>query len=177
MRRASLVPSLLVLAGPLLVGACRGSDAAAHPPAAAEGRLVLAWRGGARLIDAPARATYCTGDSMLAVFAVDRRWGAGLLLHGRFPVDSTRAFAVRPALGDDGTATAAFRSVADSVRRAVMALRGTVWLQPGGRATGRFEVGAAPLPGRSEPVHLVGAFRSLPTADSSTDCSAWSRTP
>lgn len=177
MRRVSLVPSLLVLAGPLLAGACRGSAGGAHPPAAVEGRLVLAWRGGATLIDAPARATYCSGDSMLAVFAVDRRWGAGLLLHGRFPVDSTRAFAVRPALGDDGTATAAFRSVADSVHRAVMALRGTVWLEPGTRATGHFAVGAAPLPGRSDPVHLVGAFRALPTTDSSITCSAWSRAP
>lgn len=177
MRRSPLIPSLLVLSGALLVGACRGLTGAAHPPAAAEGRLVLAWRGGAKLIDAPARATYCTGDSMLAVFAVDRRWGAGLLLHGRFPVDSTRAFAVRPTLGGDGTATAAFRSVADSVHRAVIALRGTVWLDPGARATGHFAVGAAPLPGRSDPVHLVGAFRGLPTADSSITCSAWSRTP
>jgi hypothetical protein len=177
MRCAPLIRSLLVLVGPLLAGACRGSDAAARPPAAAEGRLVLAWRGGARLIDAPARATYCTGDTMLAVFAVDRRWGAGLVLHGRFPVDSTRAFAVRPTLGDDGTATAAFRSVADSVHRAVMVLRGTVWLEPGARATGHFAVGAAPLPGRSDPLHLVGAFRALPTADSSITCSAWSRAP
>jgi hypothetical protein len=80
-------------------------------------------------------------------------------------------------LGGDGTATAAFRPVGDSVQRAVMALRGTVWLAPGGRATGRFEIGAAPLPHRSDPVHLVGAFRALPTADSSSTCSAWSRTP
>jgi hypothetical protein len=177
MRRPPAIQPLLLLAAPLLVGACRGSDAAGRPRAATEGRLVLTWRGGAELMDAPGRATYCAGDSMLTIFAVDRRWGAGLVLHGRFPVDSTRAFAVRPTLGDAGTATAAFRSVSDSVQRAVMALRGTVWLEPGGRATGHFEIGAAPLPRRSDPVHLVGAFRSLPTADSSTTCSAWSRTP
>ena len=128
-------------------------------------------------MDVPGQATYCAGDSLLVIVAVDRRWGAGLVLHGRFPVDTARSYAVRPWLGEDGTAAAAFRSVADSVRPAVMGLRGSVRLEAGGQATGRFEVGAAPLPGRSDPVHLVGAFRSLPTTDTSGTCSAWARTP
>jgi hypothetical protein len=177
MRRPPVHPCLVLLAAVLVAGACRGSDGATQQPTPVEGHLVLEWRGGARVMDAPAQATYCAGDSLLLIFAVDRRWGAGLLLHGRFPVDSTRTFTVRPSLGDDGTATAAFRPVADSVQRAVIALRGTVRLEPGGRATGRFEVGAAPLPGRSDPVHLVGAFRGLPATDTSATCSAWSRTP
>ncbi len=173
--RTRLAPPLAALAAALASAACGGRDTRA--PAAAEGHLVVAWRGGGRLMDVAAQATYCAGDSLLLVFGVDRDWGAGLVLHGRFPPAAARSFAVRPSPAGDGTATAAFRSVADSVHRAVMALRGAVRLEPGRRATGTFEVGAAPLPGRSDPVHLVGAFRALPTADSSGSCSAWARTP
>jgi hypothetical protein len=177
MRRPRVLLCLVLSLALVAAGACRGSGGTTRPPTPAEGRLVVAWRGGARFLDAPAHATYCAGDSLLLIVAVDRRWGAGLALRGRFPVESARSFTVRPSLGDDGTATAAFRSVADSVRRAVMALRGTVLIEKGARATGRFEVGAAPLPGRSDPVHLVGAFRALPTTDTSATCGAWSRTP
>jgi len=166
-----------LLAAVLAAGACgRPEDV---PPTADPGHLVVVWRSGGRLMDAPAEATYCVGDSLLLIVAIDRRWGAGLVLHGRFPVDTARSFAIRPspAGAADGTANAAFRSVADSVHRAVVALRGSVRLEPGPRATGSFEVGGAPLPGHSEPVHLVGAFRDLPTADSSVSCGAWVRTP
>jgi hypothetical protein len=146
-------------------------------PAAKEGRIVVERRGGPRLMDAEARATYCASDSLLVIIAVDRHWSAGIVLHGRFPLAAARTFTVRPSVGDDGTAAAAFRAVTDSVQRAVMALRGTVRLDRGASASGRFEIGAAPLPGRSDPVHLVGAFRAVPTADTSSTCSAWSRTP
>ncbi len=138
---------------------------------------MVSWRDGARLVDAPAQATYCSGDSLLVIIALDRPWGAGLALRGRFPVDSARTFAVRPSLGEDGTAAAAFRAVDDSVRPAILALRGTVRLEAGARATGSFELGAPPLPGQSAPVHLIGAFRGLRTGDSSISCSAWGRIP
>ena len=146
-------------------------------PEAAAGRMVVAWRGGSRLLDAEARATYCAGDSVLVIIALDTEWGAGLVLRGRFPVAAARSFAVRTRLGADGTAAAAFRSVADSVHRAVLGLRGFVRVEPGGQASGRFAIGAAPLPGGSEPLHLVGTFRALPTSDTSATCSAWSRSP
>jgi hypothetical protein len=177
MRRRTIPPSLTLLLGALAAGACGGSAGAGRYPTAKEGRIVVEWRGGPRLMDAAAWATYCAADSLLVIIAVDRSWGAGLVLHGRFPGASVRGFTVRPSVGEDGTAAAAFRAVTDSVQRAVMALRGTVWLDAGSRATGRFDVGAAPLPGRSDPVHLVGAFRGLPTTDTATTCSAWSRTP
>lgn len=177
MRRPPFAPLVPLLAVVLAVAGCRRADGPVRYPSAGEGRLVLGWRAGARLMDAPAQATYCSGDSLLVIVAVDRRWGAGLVLRGRFPVVAPRTYAVLPSLGDDGTAAAAFRSVADSVQRAVIGLRGEVRLEPGRSATGRFEVGAAPLPGRSDPVHLVGAFRALPTSDTTGTCSAWSRNP
>ena len=170
---ARTVPVLTLL---LAAAGCGGARDPGYP-SAREGRLVVTWRGGAPIIDAPARATFCGGDSLLVLVGLDDEWGAAVVLHGGFPVDSVRTFAVRPWLGEEGTAAAAFRSVQDSVHRAVMALRGSVRLEPGRRATGRFEMGAAPLPGRSEPVHLVGAFRALPTTDTSGGCSAWARRP
>jgi hypothetical protein len=168
---------LLILAVASAASGCRRPAGSAGYPAAGERHFVAEWRDGGRIVDAPAHATYCAGDSLLVIVAVDDRWGAGLVLHGRFPVDSARTYAIRPWLGDDGTAAAAFRSMQDSVHRAVMGLRGAVRLEPGPLATGRFEIGAAPLPGRSVPVHLVGVFRSLPTTDTSATCSAWARTP
>jgi hypothetical protein len=156
---------------------CRASGGGDDFPDAADGRMVVAWRGGARLLDAAARALYCAGDSVLVIVALDTEWGAGLALRGRFPVGAARAFAVRPRLGEDGTAAAAFRSVADSVHRAVFGLRGFVRIEPGGQASGRFAIGAAPLPGHSDPLHLVGTFRTLPTSDTSATCGAWSRNP
>jgi len=177
MRRPPPAPLVPLLAAVLATAACGGAGEPARYPAAGEGRLVVEWRGGERLIDVPAQATYCGGDSLLVIVAVDRHWGAGLVLHGRFPLVAARTYRVRPSLGEDGTASAALRSVADSVQRAVLGLRGEVRLEPGGRATGRFEVGAAPLPGRSEPVHLAGAFRALPTSDTAGTCSAGPRSP
>jgi len=177
MRHPSVRPCLILLVGVLAGVASCGSGGLIRYPAAGQGRIVVERRGGPRLMDAAARATYCTGDSLLVIVAVDRRWGAGLVLQGRFPVDSARSFTVRPTVGGDGTAAAAFRAVTDTVLRAVMALRGTVWLDAGAQATGRFEIGAAPLPGRSDPVHLVGTFRALPTVDTATTCGSWSRIP
>ncbi len=165
-----------VTASALLVG-CGGAGGRADPPAAGEGRLVVARRGGERILDAEAQATYCTGDSLLVIVGLGRDWGAALAVRGRFPMDSARTFTLRPWLGGDGTAAAVLRSVEDSVHQAVVGLRGSVRLEPGRRASGRFEIGAAPLPKTSVPLHLVGAFRGLPTTDTSGTCGAWARTP
>jgi hypothetical protein len=177
MRRASVVPTVILLASAGALASCGPHAGAVRYPGTREGRIVVDRMGGPRLLDVAARATYCRGDSLLVILAVDSRWSAGLIVRGPFPVKATRAFAVRPTLAGDGTAAAAFRQVTDSVHPAVMALRGTVQIDAGPRATGRFEIGAAPAPGRSDPIHIVGAFRALPTADSAATCGSLPRTP
>ena len=143
-------------------------------PEAREGRMVVT-RSGRQLLNSPARATYCEGDSVLVVVAVAPNWSAGLALRGRFPVDSVRAYGIGPALGGAGTAAAAFRAAADSVRPALPGRNGTVHLEAGRRASGRFEVGVADSSGGAEPPRLVGAFRALPTTDTSGACGATPR--
>lgn len=177
MRRASRVPAILVVASAALLTACGRRSGTVRYPGVREGRLVVERQGGARLLDMAARATYCRQDSLLIILAVDGRWSAGLVARGPFPPKAARTFAVRPALAGDGTAAAAFRAVSDSIQPAVMALRGSVQVDAGARATGRFEIGAAPAPGRSDPIHLVGAFRALPTTDSTAACGSLPRTP
>jgi len=177
MRCASAIPTVIVLASAAVLAACEPRSGAVRYPGAREGRIVVDRTGGARLLDVAARATYCRQDSLLVILALDGRWSAGLIVRGPFPVKATRTFVVRPTLAGDGTAVAVFRQVNDSVHPAVMALRGTVQIDAGSRATGRFEIGAAPTPGRSDPIHIVGAFRALPTTDSTATCGSLPRTP
>ena len=76
-----------------------------------------------------------------------------------------------------GTATAAFRAVTDSVEPALVGVGGTARLDPGGQATGRFDVIVPALDGRSRPGRILGSFRTLPTADTASTCSGKPRTP
>jgi hypothetical protein len=172
MRCASAFAVRTLLASTAVLTACGPRDGSVRYPRATEGSIVVERSGGARLVDVAARATYCRQDSLLIIIGMDRRWSAGLVVRGPFPPKATRTFAVRPALGGDGTAAAAFRAVDDSIQPAVMALRGTVQIDADPRATGRFVIGAAPGPGRSDPIHLVGAFRALPTNDTTATCSS-----
>jgi hypothetical protein len=172
MRRAPSFSSYVLLAGTAALTACGPREGSVRYPSARAGSMVVERSGGARLVHVAARATYCREDSLLVIIAVDGRWSAGLVVRGPFPPKATRAFAVRPSLAGDGTAAAAFRLVDDSIQPAVMALRGTVEVDADARATGRFAIGAAPAPGRSDPIHLVGAFRALPTNDTTATCSA-----
>ncbi|MGD0483217.1 MAG: hypothetical protein ABSB58_01040 [Gemmatimonadales bacterium] len=175
MRRASTFSACILLASTAALTACGPRDGSVRYPRAAEGSIVVERSSDTRLVDVAARATYCRQDSLLVIIAVDRRWSAGLVVRGPFPPKATRTFTVRPALAGDGTAAAAFRSVDDSIQSAVMALRGTVQIDTDPRATGRFTIGAAPEPGRSAPIHLVGAFRALPTSDTTATCSSLPR--
>ena len=177
MRRVCASPAFILLASAAVLTSCALRPGSVRYPRAREGRIVVERTGGAHLLDVGARATYCREDSLLVILAVDGHWSAGLVVRGPFPPKATRTFAVRPTLAGDGTAAAAFRAVGDSVQPAVMALRGTVQIDAGSRATGRFEIGAAPEPGRSDPVHLVGAFRALPTTDTTATCGSLPRTP
>jgi len=172
----SRLPSALLLGALLLsLSGCLGG--APRYPRAGEGRLVVERNDGDRLVDAAARATYCAGDSILLILAVDTRWSAGLALRARFPLDSARTYRVRPALEGEGTAAAAFRAVTDSVEPGLLGVGGTVSLDTGLRASGRFQIDlAAPTEG-AEPGRLLGAFRALPTKDTSAACGATPRNP
>ncbi len=172
MRRAPSFSSSVLLAATAALVACGTREGSVRYPSARAGSIVVERSGGARLVHVAARATYCREDSLLVIIAVDGRWSAGLVIRGPFPPKATRTFAVRPSLAGDGTAAAAFRLVDDSIQPAVMALRGTVEIDADARATGRFAIGAAPAPGRSDPIHLVGSFRALPTTDTTATCSA-----
>ena len=172
MRRAPSFSICVLLAGTAALTACGPREGSVRYPRAPEGSMVVERAGGALLVDVAAHATYCRQDSLLVIIAVDGRWSAGIVVRGVFPPKATRTFGVRPSLAGEGTAAAAFRAVDDSIRPAVMALRGTVEIDADARATGRFAIGAAPAPGRSDPIHLIGAFRALPTNDTTATCSA-----
>ena len=159
-----------------VVTGCGPRGRGASYPDAAEGRFV-ARVGGKTIIRGAAQATYCRGDSILVVVAMTSRWTAGLAFRGAFPVPIARIFAVDNSLGDQGTATAAFRAVTDSVEPALLAAGGSARLEPGRAATGRFDVLVPAPDGRSPPRHVLGAFRALPTTDTAAGCGLTPRTP
>jgi hypothetical protein len=158
------------------VTACEHRRAADGYPEAGNGRLA-AQVGGRQLLHGAAQATYCRGDSTLVVVAVTSRWAVGLALRGVFPVAEVRTFTVGGILAGEGTATAAFRAVTDSVEPALVGAGGTARLEPGRLATGRFDVTVPAPDGRSPPQRILGAFRALPTADTAATCSSTPRTP
>jgi hypothetical protein len=174
-RRPRLLFSVLLCAAPA-VSACGRRTAVDGYPDAGEGRLA-AQAGGRLMLHGAAQATYCRGDSILVVVAVTSRWTAGLALRGAFPVAAVHEYAIGGALADTGSATAAFRSVTDSVEPALLGAGGTVHLAPGRRATGRFAVDVPAPDGRSPARRILGTFRSLPTADTAATCSSTPRTP
>jgi hypothetical protein len=174
-------PRLLLAAATAVLGVsgCSRGPADPRPPEARAGHLVVEQvaRRRTRLLDAPARATFCAGDSVLVVLAVDGEWAAGLALRTFFPVPAVRSLHVGTALGGEGTGAAAFRSVADSVRQALLASGGTVRLAADAQASGTFDITVqAPLDSGG-PIRLLGAFRALPTADTAGACGPSLRTP
>ena len=170
--RSLLIATLYV--APALTGCGRRAQEDRYPEAG-EGRLV-ARLGGKTLLHSAAQATYCRGDSILVIVAVTSRWTAGIALKGVFPVGTARTSSVGGSLAGAGAATAAFRAVTDSVEPALIGAGGTVRLQPGRQATGRFDVNVPAPDGRSAPRRILGAFRALPTADTAATCST-SRSP
>ena len=159
--------------------ACSPDSGPVRPPEARTGRLVVerARRGRPRLVDAVAQATYCRGDSVLVIVALDRSWGAGLALRTPFPPESVRTLIVSSALSGDGSATAAFRAVADSVRSALEVSGGSVTLGTESSATGSFVISLSPRARARAAERLTGAFRSLATADTTASCGSPTAAP
>lgn len=174
-RRSGFLLLAILFIAPALT-ACGHRAQPDRYPEAGEGRLA-AQLGGRQILHSDARATYCRGDSILVIVAVTSRWTAGLALRGAFPVETATRFTIGGSLTGAGSATAAFRAVTDSVEPALVGAGGTARLEPGRRATGRFDVTVPAPDGRSAPRRILGAFRSLPTADTAATCSATPRTP
>ena len=173
-RRTRPLLVAIISIAPALSACWNGVHVDRYPEAGA-GRLA-AQLAGKQMLHSAAQATYCRGDSILVIVAVTSRWTAGLALRGSFPAETTRTFSVAASLAGTGTATAAFRAVTDSVEPALVGAGGTVRIEPGRQATGRFDVHVPAPDGRSPQRRILGAFRALPTADTAATCST-SRSP
>ena len=116
-----------------LVGAACGAGSDAG------GRLVVdrVTKGSGRLLDEPARAVYCAGESLLTVIAVGRVWSGGLALHVVLPVRAAVTLPVRRPPTGFGTATAAFRPASGVAR---LGVGGTVSLAPSSAVDGVFSI-------------------------------------
>jgi hypothetical protein len=115
--------------------------------------------GARRLLEAGAWATYCATDSSLVVMGRGAEWFAAVGARVAWPPSSAVEMPVAANLEGLGTAAAALRPLADSVGRALVALRGTVTLDPGALASGRFDVVAEASD--TSAVRLVGEFRNV----------------
>jgi len=131
--RASLLAALLTVA-------C-GREPTIDTGAASEGRLLLerAGRHTQRLVDAPARAASCLQDTSLVAVVLSGRVTAAVAARTLWPLGSTTTFSVQNALGAPGTAAVAVRQLHDTIATAIVAVRGTVWLTPGDRLSGRID--------------------------------------
>jgi len=156
MRRLLLAAALPVLAG----AACDAGHGAGASPFPDGGRF-LAERVAGRtttLVNSPAWATYCPADSQLVIVTLGPTWSGGLALRTVPPLSAPRDFQVQLALGDIGTATAAFRAPAAGGAR--VGVGGTVRVAVTTVVSGRFDV-AIPDSGRSH-VSIRGTLSRIP---------------
>jgi hypothetical protein len=105
----------------------------------ADGRLVVerVAKLTTKLMDESGRADYCSADSLLIITAIGHDRTAGFAVRTMLPLHSPRTFMIQPALGNVGTATAAFRLANGSGR---LAAAGTLRLELSGTISGNFEV-------------------------------------
>lgn len=158
-------PILIRVAGACISGAlvaCAGDHDEVTGAGGRAGRLLMEreGRGSARLVEAPARATWCESDSALVIVAVDRAWTGGLALRVAWPITGPRTFTVRRGLEGAGTASVALRSMGDSVGPALLGVSGTVRVEAAAAATGRLDVISEAADG--SPVRVTGSFRAVP---------------
>jgi hypothetical protein len=151
-------PALFLVA--LLAVACaRGPTIDGGPTTA--GRLLLERPGprAIRLVDAPARGTACPRDTSVVAIVVTGHVTAAVAARTLWPLDSATNFTVQDALGAPGTAAVAVREFQDAMATAVVAVRGTVRLEPGDRLSGRIDAVAEDSAGTA--VHLSGRLTNV----------------
>lgn len=147
----------LVLA--LSVLACGGRDTAGRTEPGGHVRLEADGRG--PLLDAEAGAVFCERDSTIAVVVTDGAWtGAVAARVAGWPLESAVTFQVGSPLQGGGSAAAAVRQVADSIRTAYVGQSGRLELQPGSVLSGRLEAAATNPAG--DTLVLRGVLERLP---------------
>jgi len=115
------VRALLLL--PILA-ACPGGESLDQP--GADGRFEIRRSGGGRLHSSAALATYCEADSSLTIVSLSDDGAGGLAARLHWPSGDSLRFGRR--LEAIGTATLAWRPLADSIRHALVADSGTASL-------------------------------------------------
>jgi hypothetical protein len=152
---------LLAAALPMLAGAgCSAGRGAGASPFPIGGRFLA--KGVARqtttLINGPAWATYCPSDSVLVIVALGRGWSGGLAVRTYPLLGPQRDLKVQLALGDLGTATAAFRAPAAGA--AQVGVSGSVQVAVATTVSGRFDI-ALPDSGKKQ-VSIRGTLARIP---------------
>ena len=158
MRRLLLAAALPVLAG----AACSADHGLGTSPFPTGGRFT-AERVAQRtttIISGPAWATYCPSDSLLVIVALGRAWNGGLAVRTVPPLDVPRDFKVQLALGDVGTAEAAFRSPAAGAAR--VGVGGTVRMVSTTTVDGGFVVTLPDSAGKR--ISIRGTLSRIPIA-------------
>ena len=153
MRRLLLAAALPALAG----AACSGPGTTPFP---AGGRFTAerVARRTTTLVSGPAWATYCPSESLLVIVALGRAWNAGIAVRAVPPLSVQRDFQVQMALGDVGTAAAAFRAPVAGVAR--VGVGGTVQVAATTAVDGRFDI-ALPDSG-GQRVSIRGTLSRIP---------------
>ena len=109
----------------------------------------------------PARAIYCGLDSTLTVVSEGGPWSTAIAMRTVLPPQTHFLVTSPPAMF--GNAVIGVRSVADSIRPALISSAGSVTLVPGAPFSGSFEMQTS---ADTAGTRLRGTFRGL-TPDSS----------
>lgn len=144
----------------LLVLGC-GREPATDFGSPPDGRIALerVGRRSVRLVDAAARGSSCEADTTVVAVVLTGRVSAAVAARSRWPLQRARTFAVQGSLGPTGTAAVAIRPLGDSVGAAVVAMRGTLRLEPGDRING--VVDAIVLDTAGEEERITGSLRDI----------------
>ena len=112
----------------LMLAACPGGESLDQP--GADGRFEIRRAGEGRLHASAALATYCEADSSLTIVSLSADGAGGLAARLRWPAPPNPGDSLRLGrrLAEMGTATLAWRPLADSVGHALVADSGTASL-------------------------------------------------
>jgi hypothetical protein len=149
---------LLVCASATATFACTSVDRLVH--GSAHLHLDRAGPSSRSLLDVPVEATYCAADTTLTIVGADRSWSVAVALRTPWPARSLE-FTLDSSLGGPGTAAVAIRPLSDSIGVAMTAVRGSLKLDAGARASGTLDF---VVTGTSDTLRLVGVLTAASVA-------------
>lgn len=114
-----------------------------------------------RVVNGPAKARWCSADSILTILALGGDWNVALAM--RTPWPPLREFAIDSTVQGAGTGAIAARAARDSVSPPLLGLTGTVSIDSGDTLKGTLAIDVGPDSARRK---LTGRFSGL-VADSS----------